>query len=89
MIDVTELAVKSAYKGIRLYVEYDNPVSIKVHAKRRNLAVTYYINTQMAELDELGRPYLTADVILELAGKRLDEVEERMIREGDPNILNE
>lgn len=89
MIDITELAVKSAYKGIRLYVEYDNPVSIKVHAKRRNLAVTYYINTQMAELDELGRPYLTADVILELAGKRLDEVEERMIREGDPNILNE
>lgn len=89
MIDITELAVKSAYKGIRLYVEYDNPVSIKVHAKRRNLAVTYYINTQMTELDELGRPYLTADVILELAGKRLDEVEERMIREGDPNILNE
>ena len=89
MIDITELAVKSAYKGIRLYVEYDNPVSIKVHAKRRNLAVTYYINTQMTELDELGRPYLTADVILELAGKRLDEVEERMIREGDPNILHE
>lgn len=89
MIDVTELAVKSAYKGIRLFVEYDTPVTIRIKAKRGNLTVTYHINTKTTELDERGRPYITADVILMLAGKALDKEEERMIREGDPRILDD
>lgn len=89
MIDVTELAVKSAYKGIRLFVEYDTPVTIHIKAKRGNLTVTYHINTKTTELDERGRPYITADVILMLAGKALDKEEERMIREGDPRILDD
>ena len=49
MIDVTELAVKSAYKGIRLFVEYDTPVTIRIKAKRGNLTVTYHINTKTTE----------------------------------------
>lgn len=83
MIDLMELVVKAAKHGIRLSVYFEDGHMMRIEARRGNLRSMNVASTLEFSLQGFQQDRL-ADRILEEIIYRLNEAEEKAIREGDP-----
>lgn len=83
MIDLMELVAKAAKHGIWLGVYFEDGYTMRIEAKRGNLWSLNVASTVEFSLQGFQQDRL-ADHILEEIIYRLNEAEEKAIREGDP-----
>lgn len=88
MIDLMEVVVKAAKHGIRLSVYFEDGYTMRIEAKRGNLRSVNVASTLEFSLQGFQQDRL-ADHILEEIIYRINEAEEKAIREGEPTLCIE
>lgn len=88
MIDLMELVVRAANKGIRLFVAFESPMVAIVKARRGNLSVDMTVETHTLRIRNWEQGDY-ANYLLDGIIHKLDEAEEKGIREGDLRVIGQ